>query len=211
VTVDVEHARFTEASELRERYKQPSESVKRKVIDLIDEHAASFIALSPFCCIATANAEGDMDVSPRGDVPGFVRVLDEHRLFLPDRPGNNRLDTFQNLLENPHIGMVFLVPGFFDVLRVNGTAFVAAPQDLLEASAVEGKVPKAGLVIHAEEVFLHCGRAIKRGRLWDPEVQVDRSALPRIGEMIRDQIGADTELGKKIDVNAEDVYMKQLY
>jgi PPOX class probable FMN-dependent enzyme len=202
---------FTEVDELRERYKEPGETVKRKVIDHVDVHAASFIGLSPFCCIATSDAEGELDVSPRGDVPGFVQVLDEHRLFLPDRPGNNRLDSFQNLLENPHIGMIFFIPGFFDVLRVNGTAVVAAPDDLLEASAVEGKVPKAGIVVHAKEVFMHCGRAVKRGRLWDPEAQVDRDVLPRIGVIIRDHVGAETDVGKNMNIHAEDVYMNQLY
>jgi hypothetical protein len=209
--MSIDTTRFRQAAELRECYAPPGESVKRKVIDRIDAHARSFIAVSPFCCIGTSDAEGRQDVSPRGDVPGFVQVLDEHRLFVPDRRGNNRLDSMQNLLENPHIGMVFFIPGFLDVLRVNGTAEVARPQELLEATAVDGKVPKAGLLVHAEEVFMHCGRAIKRARLWEPGAQVDRSALPRIGEMIRDQIGTDTELGRKIDVNAEDVYLNQLY
>ena len=202
---------FVEPSELRECYPMPGETVVRKVIDHIDAHARNFIGLSPFCCIGTADAEGRLDVSPRGDVPGFVQVLDEHRLFLPDRRGNNRLDSMQNILENPHIGMLFFIPGFLDVLRVNGRASVAAPQELLEATAVEGKVPKAGLLVAAEEVFMHCGRAVKRGRLWDPEAQLPRSALPRIGEVIRDQIGAETELGRKMNVNAEDVYLNQLY
>jgi PPOX class probable FMN-dependent enzyme len=202
---------FGEVSELREHYAPPGETVVRKVIDHIDEHARNFIGLSPFCCIATADGDGRVDVSPRGDVPGFVQVLDEHRLFLPDRRGNNRLDSMQNILDNPHVGMVFFIPGFLDVLRVNGAAAVAAPQELLEASAVEGKVPKAGLLVTAEEVFMHCGRAVKRGRLWDPDAQQPRSALPRIGEVIRDHVGADTELGRTMNTNAEDVYLNQLY
>lgn len=211
MSVDTE-ASFTEVAELRERYAEPSEAIKRKVRDRIDPHSRRFIELSPFCCIGTSDAQGRQDVSPRGDVPGFVRVLDEHRLFLPDRPGNNRVDSMQNLLENPQIGMLFLIPGFFDSLRVNGTAEVAAPPELLEASTVEGKVPKTGLVVHAEEVFLHCGRAVKRGRLWEADAQVDRKSLPRLGEMLRDQLAAEAdEIGPAMDRLDDESYMNRLY
>jgi hypothetical protein len=203
---------FTSPEELSECYRAPGEVVKRKIMDRIDEHAAAFIALSPFCCIGTADADGRQDVSPRGDVPGFVRVLDEHHLFLPDRPGNNRLDSIRNLLENPHIGMLFLIPGFLDALRVNGTAQVGRPAELLEQSVVDGKTPKSGMIVRAEEVFVHCGRAVKRGRLWDPTAQRDRSELPRIGEVLRDQLQpvAD-EVGEAMERIEDESYLDKLY
>jgi uncharacterized protein len=209
--VETEIDRLTDVEELGELYNAPGEMVRRKVIDRLDPHARRFIELSPFCCIGTADAEGRQDVSPRGDVPGFVIVLDEHRLFLPDRPGNNRIDSMKNLLEHPRIGMLFIVPGLFDALRVNGSAEIGSPPELLEQSAVDGKVPKSGLLVHAEEVFFHCGRAVKRGRLWEAETQLERSAIPPIAAMIRDQIGADTELGRKIDPDAPETYMERLY
>ena len=212
MSVGIDPTLFSDSAELRDCYAEPRETVKRKVMHRIDEHARRFIELSPFCCIGTADADGRQDVSPRGDIPGFIRVLDEQRLFLPDRPGNNRLDSMQNLLQNPHIGMIFFIPGFFDTLRVNGTAVVAAPAELLEASAVEGKLPKAGLIVHADEVFVHCGRAVKRGRLWDPDAQHDRSTLPRIGEVLRDQLApvAD-EIGEGMNKLGDESYMERLY
>ena len=153
--------KIVQTEELRRHYKPPGQLAENKVIDRIEAHSRRFIELSPFCCLGTADDEGRQDVSPRGDVPGFVRVLDERRLFLPDRPGNNRLDGMQNLLANPHVGLLFLVPGFFDTLRVNGTAEVTVDPELLRESAVEGKVPVSGLIVHVEEVFFHCGRALK--------------------------------------------------
>jgi PPOX class probable FMN-dependent enzyme len=208
----VDPSPFTSPDELSECYRPPGEVVKRKIMDRIDEHAAAFIALSPFCCIGTADGEGRQDVSPRGDVPGFVRVLDEHHLFLPDRPGNNRLDSIRNLLANPRIGMLFLIPGFLDALRVNGTATVGRPTGLLEESTVDGKVPKSGLVIEAEEVFVHCGRAVKRGRLWDPTAQRDRSELPRLGEVLRDQLQpVAVEVGEAMERLDDESYLTKLY
>jgi uncharacterized protein len=199
-------------TDLRGLYREPSRVVANKVIDRIDPHSRRFIELSPFCCIGTADAEGRGDVSPRGDVPGFVRVLDERRLFVPDRPGNNRVDSMRNLLENPRLGMLFLIPGIFDVLRVNGRAEIVRDSELLEASAVDGKVPKTGLVVHVEEVFLHCGRAVKRARLWEQDAQRDRSELPKLAEMIRGQLeSCDPALDEQLDALAEERYMNELY
>jgi PPOX class probable FMN-dependent enzyme len=124
-------------------------------------------------------------VSPRGDPPGFVRVLDERTLLLPDRPGNKLADSLRNVLRNPHVGLLFLVPGVGDTLRVNGRATLVTDEDLLAPCAVEGKVPKLGLRIEVDEVFTHCSKAFLRARLWDPETFVDRSALPSSGEVHR--------------------------
>ncbi len=143
--------RLSSEAELRERYGPPSKVVGHKVIDRLEEHSRRFISLSPFCCLGSSDAEGRGDVSPRGDRPGFVRVLDDRRLFLPDRPGNNRIDSMRNILEQPYVGLLFLIPGVYDVLRVNGRAEVVASPELLEASAVDDKLPKSGIVVHVEE------------------------------------------------------------
>ena len=198
------------SAELRDLYGDPSEVVRRKVIDRIDPHARRFIELSPFCCIGTSDADGRHDVSPRGDTPGFVRVLDEKRLFLPDRPGNNRVDSMLNLLEQPQLGMLFVVPGVFDALRVNGRAEVVTDPGLLAGAAVGEKTPKTGLVVHVEEVFFHCGRAVKRADLWNPEAQVPPGTLPKLADMVRDQLAAP-ELDESLARLREERYMKQLY
>jgi len=185
--VSIEPAVST-GDELRRFYASPTELIRRKVIDRIDTHARRFIELAPFCCVGTSDADGRCDVSPRGDVPAFARVLDERRLLIPDQPGNNRLDSMQNMLENPRVGMMFVIPGIFDVLRVNGTAEIVTSADLLAGSAVDGKTPRAGLLVDVEEVFFHCGRALKRARLWEEDAKHDRSEMPKLADMVRDQL-----------------------
>ena len=198
---------------LRELYKAPRGVVAEKVIDHLDPHSIRFISLSPFCCIGTADAAGNHDVSPRGDLPGFVRVLDESRLLIPDRPGNNRVDSMRNLLEHPRIGMLFMIPGIWDTLRVNGRAKIFQDADALAESIVEGgKQPKSGLVVHVEEVFLHCGRALKRSRIWELETHRQKSDIPPLAEMIRGQIaGEDKTLHDELDVLGEETWMNKLY
>jgi uncharacterized protein len=198
------------SEELGEHYKLPGVVAANKIVGRLDVHSRRFIELSPFCCLGTADKEGRQDVSPRGDVPGFVRVLDDETLLLPDRPGNNRLDGMRNVLAHPRVGLLFLVPGFFDTLRVNGTAEITVEPELLAGSAVQGKTPVSGLLVQVEEVFFHCGRALKRGGLWDPSTQVDRSVLPPLAAMIKDQLAA-SEAAEGIDPNAPETYMDELY
>ncbi|WP_428299753.1 pyridoxamine 5'-phosphate oxidase family protein [Hyphomicrobium sp.] len=188
----------------------------RKQIARIDRHARDFIALSPFLCIGTASADGAADVSPRGDPPGFVQVLDDRTLLIPDRPGNNRTDSMRNILENPNVGLLFFIPGFEDTLRVNGKATIVSDRDLLSASVVNGKAPKVAIRIAVEEVFLHCAKALKRSKLWDPAAQVERKALPSLVRMIMEQVAeaekppADAEVaGAEQDL--EDHYKTGLY
>jgi PPOX class probable FMN-dependent enzyme len=185
--------------ELRELYEEPHDLAVRKELQELDVHCRRFIAASPFLCIASADADGRVDVSPRGDPPGFVRVLDERTLLVPDRPGNNRLDTMRNLLTRPRVGLIFFVPGRDDTLRVNGKAKIVADVELLAPSEVNGKVPRSGLVVEVEEVFLHCARALKRARLWTAEPPP--SDLPSFAEMLSDhaRTAVDDEL-----VRAED-------
>jgi PPOX class probable FMN-dependent enzyme len=174
-----------EEPELRALLGEPAAIVRAKVADRLNDLTRRFVDLSPFVLLATSAPDGTCDVSPRGDPPGFVRVLDERTLLLPDRPGNRLADSLRNVLRNPHVGLLFLVPGVGDTLRVNGRATLVTDEDLLAPCAVEGKVPKLGLRIEVDEVFTHCSKAFLRARLWDPETFVDRSELPSSGEVHR--------------------------
>ncbi len=178
-------AAIREEPELRALLGEPAAVVRAKVADRLNDLTRRFVDLSPFVLLATSAPDGTCDVSPRGDPPGFVRVLDERTLLLPDRPGNKLADSLRNVLRNPHVGLLFLVPGVGDTLRVNGRATLVTDEDLLAPCAVEGKVPKLGLRIEVDEVFTHCSKAFLRARLWDPETFVDRSELPSSGEVHR--------------------------
>jgi PPOX class probable FMN-dependent enzyme len=171
---------------IRDTVGEPHEVAARKKIDHLDRHCRRFIELSPFLALATVDAAGDADCSPRGDPPGFVRVIDEHTLVIPDRPGNRLVDSFLNVAERPGVGLLFLVPGFAETLRVNGRGFVVDDAELLATMAIDGKVPKLGLGVEVEEAFIQCGRAANRARLWDPEARRERSALPTIGRILKD-------------------------
>jgi len=178
---------------LRELYPGPVDLVKRKQLDRLDGHCRHFIAHAPLVLLATAGADGRCDVTPRGDAPGFVRVLDDHHVAIPDRTGNNRVDSMRNILANPHAGLLFVVPGVDDSLRVNGRARIATDGRLLVGMAVEGRTPKAAIVIAIEEVFLHCGRAFKRSRAWDPARHVAKGTIPPLAVMLADQTRPDAE------------------
>jgi len=171
--------------QLRALLGEPAAIVRAKVADRLNDLTRRFVDLSPFVLLATSAPDGTCDVSPRGDPPGFVRVLDERTLLLPDRPGNKLADSLRNVLRNPHVGLLFLVPGVGDTLRVNGRATLVTDEDLLAPCAVEGKVPTLGLRIEVDEVFTHCSKAFLRARLWDPDTFVDRSELPSSGEVHR--------------------------
>lgn len=166
----------------------PNSLAVRCVLPHLDEHHRAFIALSPFVVIASADARGLPDVSPRGDLPGFVAVPDDHTLLLPDRPGNKKLLTLSNILENPNVALIFLVPGREDSLRVNGRAQITMDPTLLAPLAVQGKDPRSGLIVTVEQAWLHCGKALIRSRLWEAEAHVAPDALPTLGKMLADQI-----------------------
>jgi PPOX class probable FMN-dependent enzyme len=169
---------------LRSLIGEPSELVRSKVADRLNDLTRQFVERSPFLCLATSAADGTCDVSPRGDPPGFVRVLDERTLLLPDRPGNRLADSHRNILQNPHVALIFIIPGVADTFRVNGTATIVTDQELLEPCAVEGKVPKLALRIEIEEAFTHCSKAFLRAQLWDPERYVAREELPSPGAIM---------------------------
>jgi len=175
-------------AELREVLGHPSERAVLKQQARLDEHFRAFIAASPFLILGTANAAGQCDCSPKGDEPGFVRVLDETHLAIPDRIGNNRLDGMRNILDNPHVGLIFLIPGRDDTLRVNGTACIVRDDDLLDAMVVRGKRPSFAIGVEVEEAFMHCPRAFMRAALWKPAAWPDPAALPSMTRMLWDQV-----------------------
>lgn len=196
-------------TELRETYREPAPRAQQKVLDHIDRHARDFIALSPFCVISSLGADGRQDTSPRGDPPGFVAVLDERTLLIPDRPGNNQVDSLQNVIAHPEVGLLFLVPGMNETLRVSGTAEIVTDEALLAPLTVGRKAPPSGLRITVEEAFLHCGRSLIRSRLWEADAQIDRACYPTYGQVLADQIrGANAA---EIDASEAEANRERLY
>ena len=194
---------------LRTFYGSPNFRAARKQMDKLDKHCRHFISLSPFLVLATAGEKGT-DASPRGDAPGFVAVVDDHTLFIPDRPGNNRVDSMTNIMENSNVGLLFMVPGIKETLRLNGKASVTTEPSLLETMSARGKVPRSGLVIKVEEVYLHCAKALIRSKLWDPETQVERSAFPTLGQIFKDQID-EIDDAEETDKAIQEGYTARLY
>jgi PPOX class probable FMN-dependent enzyme len=199
----------TEA-ELRKLYKPPGAASIAKTLPRIDEHARRFIELSPFVCVGTTGPDGLGDVTPRGGEPGFVHVLDPTHVAMPDRPGNNRLDSLGNLVRQPGVGLLFFVPGFEDMLRLNGRAQLTTEPALMERFIVNGKLPLLVLVIEVKEVYLHCTKAIRRAGLWKPESRVDRRSFATLGQILRDQIGLEPE-ASTIDAGLEKNARDHLY
>ena len=177
---------------LREVYGAPSERALKKQLSRFDKHCRAFIARSPFLVIASSDPSGRCDASPKGDAPGFVEVLDDETLLIPDRLGNNRVDTLGNLLERPGVGLIFFVPGLNETLRVNGRAHITTDPTLLDPLAVNGKLPRSGILVSADEIYFHCGKALIRSDLWNPEKQLRRSEFPSLGHILADQIGGIT-------------------
>jgi hypothetical protein len=196
-------------SSLRECYPEPSERAVLKTQRALDVHMKRFVALSPFVCLGSSSEDG-ADVTPRGDQPGFVHVFDDATLLIPDWPGNNRLDTLANIEVNPQVGLLFLIPGFNESLRVNGAAEVSFDPALIERWNVNGKHPRSVLRVTVREAFLHCGKAIIRSKLWDEGARVDRAALPPYGQMLKDQIDI-RDSAEEIQASVEDAYRTRLY
>jgi PPOX class probable FMN-dependent enzyme len=176
--------------ELRAIFGAPMERAVLKERARLDDHCRAFIARAPFALLATSDAAGRCDVSPKGDAPGFVLVLDDTHLVIPDRLGNNRIDGLTNIVENPHVGMIFLIPGREDTLRINGRACVVRDAEILARLEVQGKRPKVAIGVEVEECFLHCAKAFKRSGLWERERWPDVTGLPSMARMLWDQIEA---------------------
>ncbi len=202
---------FNTADELYDYIGKPMDLARAKAIDHLDKYCRAFIERSPFVCIGTAAADGRGDVSPRGDAPGFVQVLDDNTLYIPDRPGNNRMDTMTNIIANPQVGLLFLVPGFEDLLRVNGRAAVIYDETLLRDATVNGKTPKVGIRIAVDEAYLHCAKAVKRSKLWAEDSRQDRSTLPSLGKMILEQTAPVDAPPAAMTVHEVDAFIEENY
>ena len=199
------------AAALLASYAPVSVTAAIKDIGRIDLHMGRFIALSPICLVSTADAKGKQDVTPRGDPPGSFKVIDAHTVALADRPGNNRLDTLKNLLENPEIGLIFLLPGTNETVRVAGTARLSVDPALLESMAVQGKAPKCAIVVSVRQAYLHCAKALLRSRLWTGDYAQPKGTFPSISRMVGDQVGMTEEQKKLGEERTERAYRDGLW
>jgi uncharacterized protein len=180
---------ISDEAALRTLIGTPNEVVRQKVAPRLSPLTRPFVERSPFLCIATSAPDGSCDVSPRGDPAGFVRILDDATLLIPERPGNKLADSLRNILRNPRVGLLFIIPGIGDTLRVNGRATLTSDGTLLAPSIVEGKLPKLGILVDVEEVYTHCSKAFLRSCLWDPARFIDRAQLPSSGAILREILG----------------------
>jgi PPOX class probable FMN-dependent enzyme len=197
-------------AELAEFYDEPSEGVRTKAVAAFDVHCRAFIAHSPFVLVGTTDAEGRCDVSPRGGAPGFVSVLDDTRLAIPDASGNNRLDTVRNIVQSGRVGLLFLIPGMKETLRINGRACISRDPVLLEQHVTQGKTPKVVIGVELDEAFLHCAKAFIRSTLWDSSTWPDRSGLARPAQIWKDHMEMADPLEEFEAWLAED-YANRLY
>lgn len=200
-------------SELREHYRMPADTTRQKVLGSIDQHARTFIDASPFVLIGTTSPiDGSGDVSPKGGPPGFVVVLDDQRLAIPDLAGNNLLDSITNIVNGSGIGLLFLVPGVDETLRVNGQAYLTTDPAVLDACAVKDRRPKAAIGVVVMQQYMHCAKALRRSELWDARSWPDRESLPTLGCIIRDQIPLLRDVSaESIDENLERSYAATMW
>ncbi|HEU0124567.1 MAG TPA: pyridoxamine 5'-phosphate oxidase family protein [Bryobacteraceae bacterium] len=201
--------RIRNREELREVYAAVLERARLKTLPRLDRHCQNFIALSPLLCLGTHGPDGG-DVTPRGDAPGFVHVLDDSTLAIPDWRGNNRLDSLENVLDNPKVGLLFFVPGVEETLRVNGTAEISVDPALLGRWMVNGNHPRSVLVVKVREAYLHCGKALIRSKLWQGTYQIPRNQLPSYGQMLKDQIEI-ADSAEEMQQSVEEAYKNRLY
>ena len=186
-----EHRIATE-EQLRQVIGAPADIVVSKIADHLNELTRPFVERAPIVCLATSNADGTCDVSPRGDPAGFVRILDNRTLFMPERPGNRIADSLRNIIANPHVGMLFIVPGITDTFRVNGRAALTTDPALLKGSVVEGRLPKLGILVSIDEAYTQCSKAFLRSDLWNAEKHVDRAEFASGGEILKAVRGDDS-------------------
>lgn len=201
---------ITDPADIRRIGGETMQAAIEKVFRQLDEWSRKFIELSPFICLASSNGRGGTDVSPRGDGPGFVQVLDDRTVLIPDRPGNRRHDTMVNLLSEPSVGLIFFVPGINETLRVNGTATVTDDAELLARCEYRKHVPVLGILVTVEEVFFHCAKALLRSGLWTKEAQSGRDDFPRIGNVIKAQMKLKEDVAD-IEKAIQESYKRDLY
>ncbi|MWV48945.1 pyridoxamine 5'-phosphate oxidase family protein [Rathayibacter sp. VKM Ac-2803] len=194
------------AADVRASLGDPEPPTSAKILDRLDRSSRVFLAHSPFLCLATSDSAGNCDCSPRGDHPGFVRALDDRTLAIPDRLGNRLADSFSNILDNGHVGLVCFVPGMSETLRINGTAYVTDDLPLRRMLEQDHVVPELATVVEIDQVYLHCGRALLRSRLWDPEMQDLADEVPSAGTMWAEASGYGAEVAREIDAASVDGY-----
>jgi uncharacterized protein len=204
-------AALSDEASLRGLYPEPRELSVRKQLDRLDPHCRNFIAHSPLLVLGSTRPGRGTDVSPRGDAPGFARVLDDHTIAIPDRPGNNRLDTMSNIVADAEVGLLFFIPGIDETLRVNGTARLSRDPQLLAAAAVQGREPRLVILVTVREAFLHCGKALKRGRFWQDDYRLERKSFPSLGRMIVEQTKPANLTVEQADAFIENNYVTGLY
>jgi PPOX class probable FMN-dependent enzyme len=202
---------ITSEEGLRDLLGRPSELVIKKQLSVLDRHCRTYLSLSPFMLLGTANADGDCDVSPRGDAPGFVAVIDDKHIAIPDRPGNRRIDSLRNIVQNGKVGLLFMIPGVEETLRINGRAWLTREPALLEQLSARGKVPTLAIGVEVDEAFLHCAKAFKRSQLWDNATWPERTALPTLAEMVHDQTCLTDISVEDLEKNLAVSYVKNLY
>lgn len=196
--------------QLRNAFEATHDVAIRKVLRFIDGHSRNFIEKSPFLLIGSQDASGNGDVSPKGDFPGFVGVLDEKTLAIPDRPGNNRLDTWENIIENPGVGLIFMIPGMNETLRINGQARLTLDKELCSQMQVNNRPAKAVLIVKVHEVYMHCAKAFIRSKLWSPATWPPRSDMPTLGQILKDQADL-SETASDFDKILDEAYRTSLW
>jgi uncharacterized protein len=195
---------ITTEVELREILGHPTEIVTRKTINYIDGNCRTFIENSPFITIATADSNGNFDVSPKGDPPGFVKILTDKMLAIPDRPGNRKADTFTNIIQNPNIGLIFLIPGIKETLRVNGEAKIVTDKRVLELLSCEGKLPSFAIIVNVKEAFMHCAKCMIRSNLWMKIDDTQKRSVPSLAKSLVDHGKLDITIGELDDMIKND-------
>ena len=195
---------------VREIVGEPIPIVHNKEMPRLDKYCRQFIEMSPFLCLGTVGADGHVDMSPRGDPPGFVKILDDRTLLIPDRQGNQRVDSMINITDNPNVGLIFFLPGVEETLRIRGRVSITRDPDLLAPLALNGKTPKLGLLVEIDTVFFQCAKALIRSKLWDPATQIGRGEFPSFGEIVRDQRRPDATVND-IETLIQDGYKNKLY
>ena len=200
---------ITTMAQLEALYRERAPAAVIKEIDHINGSYRKLIEAAPFVAVATSGPEG-LDCSPKGDARGFVRILDDKTLAIPDRPGNNRLDGFRNIVRDPRIALLFLIPGVGETLRVNGRASISIDPELMRSFAVNGKLPRCVLIVHVETVYFHCSKAIVRSKLWDAETKIDRKSLPSTGAIVAELSQGKFD-GEKYDREAPEKIKAMLY
>ncbi|MCP2635416.1 pyridoxamine 5'-phosphate oxidase family protein [Microbacterium sp. HD4P20] len=206
----VDDMRALDLAQIRSALGEATPAAYAKITDHLDENCLRFLAHSPFCCLSTSDASGACDCSPRGDYPGFVRPLDSRTIAIPDRLGNKLADSMQNIVSNGHVGLLCFVPGMSETLRINGSAFITDDPGLLSMLEQDHSIPDLAIVVRTEQVYLHCGRALLRAGLWDPEMQDLAAEVPHAGQIWASTSGLDEQVGELIDQNVRLGY-RELY